>query len=74
MFCRIHSGGINGISGFLIMVEVDISNGLPGYTMVGMLSSEVKEAGERVRLAIKNSGFELQPRRITVNLSPADVR
>ena len=55
-------------------VEVDVSNGLPGFSMVGYLGSEVKEARDRVITAIKNSGFQCPPRKITVNLSPADVR
>ncbi len=63
-----------GIEGRLIQVEVDVSNGLPGIHMVGLLSSEVKEAGERVRTALKNTGHPIPPKRITVNLSPADIK
>ena len=55
-------------------MEADISDGLPAINMVGMLSSEVKEAGERVRTALKNTGFSIPPKRITVNLSPADIK
>lgn len=55
-------------------MEADISDGLPSFDMVGVLSSEVKEARERVRTALKNSGFHLPPKRITVNLSPADLK
>lgn len=58
----------------VICVEADVCDGLPVFSMVGYLASEVKEARERVRIAIKNSGFLLKPRHITVNLSPADVR
>ena len=55
-------------------IEVDVSNGMPYFNMVGMLSMEIKEAKERFRAALKNSGYELKPSRITVNLSPADKR
>lgn len=74
MFCRVHSGAIHGIEGIQIEVEVDISEGLPSLSMVGMLSAEIKESSERVRSALKNSEFSLPPKRITVNLSPADIR
>lgn len=74
MFCRVHSGAIHGIEGIQIEVEVDISEGLPSLNMVGMLSAEIKESSERVRAALKNSEFSLPPKRITVNLSPADIR
>lgn len=55
-------------------VETDLSDGLPGFDMVGLLSSEVREARERVRTALKNSGFLIPPKRITINLAPADLR
>lgn len=74
MYSKIFSGAALGIGGLLITVESDVSLGLPGLCLVGYLSSEVKEAGERVRTALKNSGCTLPSRRITVNLSPADVR
>lgn len=74
MFCRVNSIGISGMDGYLVKVEADVSNGLPGFSMVGYLGSEVKEARDRVLTAIKNSGFQCPPRKITVNLSPADVR
>ncbi len=63
-----------GIEGVLIQVEADISNGLPSFDMVGYLGAEVKEARERVRTALRNSGFSIPPSRITVNLSPANLR
>jgi len=53
---------------------VDVSFGFPSFTMVGLPDTSVRESRERVRLAIRNSGFEYPPHRITVNLSPADVR
>lgn len=74
MYCKVNSGTIDGLDGVMINVEVDISDGLPQFDMVGLLASEVKEAKERVRIAIKNMGVSIPPRRITVNLSPASVR
>ena len=57
-----------------MQVEADVSPGLPSFHMVGYLASEVKEAEERVRTGIRNSGFRLPSMRVTVNLSPANVR
>lgn len=74
MFSKVYSGGIRGVEGYLVAVEADVSDGLPGFTMVGYLASEVKEAHERVRTALRNSGFRLPPKKITINLSPADIR
>ncbi|MGN0383568.1 MAG: YifB family Mg chelatase-like AAA ATPase, partial [Eubacterium sp.] len=72
--CKTFSAAIKGVSGVLIKVEADISDGLPVFDMVGLLSSEVKEARERVRTAIKNTGIAFPAKRITVSLSPADLR
>ncbi len=74
MFCKILSGGLHGVEGYVTEVEADVGNGLPQLSMVGYLASEVREAGDRVRTAIKNSGFHLPPMKMTVNLSPADIR
>jgi magnesium chelatase family protein len=74
MYSKIYSGAALGIDGIVISVESDISAGLPGFTLVGYLSSSVKEAGERVRTALKNSDIVIPAKRITVNLSPADFR
>lgn len=74
MFCKAYSSAIHGIEGFIVSVEADVSDGLPTFDMVGLLGSEVKEARERVRIALKNSGFVLPAKKITVNLSPADIR
>ena len=74
MFCKVMAGGIHGINSFLAHVEVDATQAMPGFDMVGLLGSEVREAKERVRVALKNSGFQIPPRRITVNISPADIR
>lgn len=74
MFSTITSAAILGMEVVFVRVEVDIARGLPGFMLVGYLSSEVKEAGERVRVALKNAGITLPPMRITVNLSPANIR
>ena len=74
MYSKVHSVGITGVEGVPILVEADVSDGLPGFSMVGYLSSEVREAQDRVRTALKNSGFRLSARKITINLSPADIR
>ena len=74
MFSSIISAVISGVSCIPVKVEADVSNGLPLFSMVGYLSSRVKEAQERVRTALKNTGFSFPARRITVNLSPADIR
>jgi magnesium chelatase family protein len=68
------SATLNGLDGCLIRVEVDVAPGLPGFTIVGLADTALQEAKERVRGAIRNSGYEYPPRRITVNLAPAEVR
>jgi magnesium chelatase family protein len=67
------SASIVGVDGVPVRVEVDVSFGLPGLTIVGLAGSAVLEARERVRAAVRNSGFEVPARRITVNLAPADL-
>ena len=74
MYSKVYSAAIHGITMEIVAVETDVSDGLPNFDMVGLLNSEVKEARERVRSAIKNIGYLLPPKRITVNLSPADIR
>ena len=74
MFSKVSSLGIRGIDGFEVSVEVDISGGLPKFEIVGLPDAAVKESKERVRSAIKNSGFTYPVSRITVNLAPADVK
>ena len=74
MFSTTISGALLGVEGILLQVEVDVSNGMPSLEMVGLLGSEVKEAKERVRATIKNLGITMPPKRIVVNLSPANVR
>ncbi len=74
MFKRVYSAGIRGSEGQIVSVEADSNNGLPGVSMVGYLSAEVKEAQERARTALKGSGFLLPPKKTVINLSPASVR
>lgn len=74
MFSKVFSGALQGIEGVIITVEADVSDGIPMFDLVGFLGSEVREARERVRVSLKNSGYLLQPKRITVNLAPADIR
>jgi len=74
MFSKAYSAAIRGVDGLIVSVEADVSDGLPMFDMVGYLASEVKEARERVRISLKNSGYRLPAKRITVNLSPADIR
>ncbi|MBD5544378.1 MAG: YifB family Mg chelatase-like AAA ATPase [Lachnospiraceae bacterium] len=74
MFCKVMSGALQGIECYLVTVEVDISTGLPCMELVGFLSSEVREAKERVRVAMHNCNASVPTGRVTVNLSPANVR
>ena len=73
-FSTIRSGAMDGLRAELVRVEADVSNGLPVFHMVGYLSSEVKEASERVRTAIRNSGYSFPAKRTVINLSPATMR
>jgi magnesium chelatase family protein len=68
------SSTLVGLDGRIIRVEVDVAPGLPGFTIVGLADAALQEARERVRGAIRNAGFSHPPRRITVNLAPADLR
>lgn len=74
MICKTYSYALAGIDALSVQVETDVSNGLPGIDLVGSLSSEVREAKERVRVAIRNSDFLLPAKKVTINLSPADIR
>lgn len=74
MLSIIQSEAIFGIDSYLVRVEVDIAGGLPAYSTVGLPDAAVKENKDRVKAAIKNSGFEFPASRITVNLSPADIK
>ena len=74
MLAIVPSATLHGLDGRLIRVEVDVAPGLPGFTIVGLADTALQEARERVRGAIRNAGFIYPPRRITVNLAPADLR
>ena len=74
MYSVLRSYGLNGLTGFAVAVEADISGGLPAFSLVGLPDSAVRESGDRVRAAVKNLGFKWPDRHITVNLAPADVR
>ena len=73
-FCSVASAVLQGLFAEPVFVEADVSNGLPVFHMVGYLSSEVKEASERVRTAIKNSGIMIPAKKIIINLAPATVK
>nr|WP_317358786.1 YifB family Mg chelatase-like AAA ATPase [uncultured Tyzzerella sp.] len=74
MLSKVLSSTLIGIDGFKITVEVDISQGLPSFDIVGLPDSAVKESKDRVRTAIKNSGINMPVKRITINLAPANIR
>ena len=74
MLSIVKSMSLAGIDGYLIYVQVDVSSGMPGWDIVGLPDVSVKESKERVRTAIKNSGYELNSRKITVNLAPANTK
>ena len=74
MLYKVRSLGLRGITGYEVAAECDLSNGLPNFDVVGLADTAVKESRERVRSAIKNSGFSFPVSRITVNLAPADLR
>lgn len=74
MLGRGYSAAVSGIEAELILAEADVKDGLPCFSMVGALACEAREAKERVRIALENSGYRLPVKRITVNLSPADIR
>jgi magnesium chelatase family protein len=74
MFAKVFSVSVNGLSGNKIDVELDVTNGMPAFNIVGLPDAAIQESKERVRSALKNSGFAFPSTRITVNLAPADVR
>src|SRR5918994_411435 len=74
MLAVVPSATLHGLDGRPIRVEVDVAPGLPGFTVVGLGDTAVQEARERVRGAIRNAGFAFPPRRLTVNLAPAELR
>lgn len=74
MLARVLSSAVIGIDALTVQVEVDLARGLPSISVVGLPEGAVREGRERVLAALHNSGFDLPPRRITINLAPADVR
>ncbi|HET7696775.1 MAG TPA: YifB family Mg chelatase-like AAA ATPase [Vicinamibacterales bacterium] len=74
MLARVRSAAVFGIDATPVTIEVDIAFGLPGLTIVGLPDASVRESRDRIRSAVRNSGFDFPVRRITVNLAPADVR
>jgi magnesium chelatase family protein len=74
MLARVRSAGVHGIHAACVWVEVDVTPGLPSFATVGLPDSSVRESRDRIRAAIKNSGFEFPVERITVSLAPADMR
>ena len=74
MVALVHSGGVLGIDGYSVEVEVNLSQGLPGMSIVGLPDATVKESSDRVSAAIRNTQLSLPVRKITVNLAPADIR
>lgn len=74
MLSTIKSYGLNGINGYLVKCEIDINQGLPGYDIVGLVGTAIKESKERVKSAIKNSALKYPIVKVTVNLAPADTK
>ncbi len=74
MLSIVKSMSLQGLDGFLVDVQVDVSSGMPNWEVVGLPDATVRESKERVRTAIKNSGYEFQSRKIVINLAPADTR
>ena len=74
MFAAVYGMTVIGLQAHLIRVEVDVSNGLPSFDIVGLPNTAVREARDRVRSAIRNSGYQFPLQRVTVNLAPADLR
>lgn len=73
MYCHVNTGSLHGLESYIAHVEVDVSRGLPCFDMVGLLASEVKEARERIRVALRNAGVQVPAEKITVNISPAGI-
>ena len=74
MLSKVNSMALQGLEGYLIDVQVDVSNGMPCWELVGLPDATVKESKERVKTAIKNSGYELLSKRIIINLAPANTK
>ena len=74
MLAKVLSSAVIGIDAYIVEVEVDISQGLPSFSTVGLPEGAVRESKERVKASIKNSGYQFPSDRITVNLAPADIK
>ncbi|MEK6549977.1 MAG: magnesium chelatase domain-containing protein, partial [Nitrospirota bacterium] len=74
MLAKVHSVAVNGLEAHSVEVEVDLAMGLPMFTVVGLPDATVRESRDRVRSALRNSGFGFPQRKITVNLAPANLR
>ena len=74
MIVKVNTGALSGLEGKSVIVEADFSNGLPAFDVVGLPDATVREAKERVRAALKNSGFEFPAKRAVINLAPADLK
>ncbi|MBQ7200418.1 MAG: magnesium chelatase, partial [Eubacterium sp.] len=74
MYTYVHAADVQGLKARSIKIEVDVRDGLPVFEMVGYLASSVKEAKDRVRIAVNNLGFRFPAKRITINLSPANIK
>ena len=74
MLSIIKSIALNGLDGYVVNVQVDISSGLPSWETVGLPDTSIREAKERVKTAIKNSGFDILSKKIVINLAPADIK
>ena len=74
MLAKVFSSALIGIDAILVDVEIDIASGLPAFATVGLPDGAVKESKDRVKAALKNSGYDFPARRITANLAPADIK
>ena len=74
MLAKVKSGALLGVDAYIVEVEVDLAPGLPAFTTVGLPETAVKESKDRVRAAVKNSGYKFPGNRVTINLAPADIR
>jgi len=73
MLAKVYSYGISGLDAYPVTIEVDVSPGMPATIIVGLPDNAVKESKERVRSAIRNSGYKYRSQRVTINLSPANI-
>jgi len=74
MLAKVFTFGLLGIEAYPVEIEVDVARGLPAVTIVGMADTAIRESKERVKAAIKNSGFDWPAERITISLAPSDIK